>query len=114
MMTTRSAVRFVAGLSVLAAACASQQERADTTSLLAIDTLKPATTSLAPDTGSTTGIDSTPAPTKTGAATKTKSAATKTATKQGETKELGRDSIIRVDTKDKRRQLPPADTGKRP
>jgi hypothetical protein len=77
--------------------------------VLTIDTVKPATT--AASTTDSVRTD-TATPTKTSPNTKTKAAATKT--KQGETKELGRDSIIRVDTKDKRRQLPPADTTRKP
>ena len=111
-MTTRPMFLLVAGLAALGAACAPRQERADTTAVLTIDTVKPAT-ALLPDTGATTAVDST-AGSKTTSSTKTKAPATKTATKQGETKELGRDSIIRFDTKDKRRQLPPADTTRKP
>ena len=110
MKTTRSILLLLAGIPVLGAACAPRQDRADTTSALTIDTVKPAT-ALLPDTGATTAVDSAAA-SKTTSSTKTKTPATKTATKQGETKELGRDSIIRFDTKDKRRQLPPADTTK--
>jgi hypothetical protein len=99
------------GLALLLAACARPKESADTTSVLAIDTLKPATTALqSPDTTSSADRS---AATKTSAGTKTKGARD-TSTKQSGTKELGRDSIIRIDTKDKRRQLPLADTTKKP
>ena len=102
-------------LALLVSACASRKEQADTSSVLAIDTVKPAASALPAPAGATTEVDSTPAPaSKTTAATKTKATGTKSAAKQGETKELGRDSIIRVDTRDKRRQLPPADTTRRP
>jgi hypothetical protein len=95
-----------AGFALLIAACSARSENADSSSVLTIDTVKPATA---------TATDSAPADTvaatKAAPDTKTKSA---TKTKQGETKELGRDSIIRFDTKDKRRQLPPADTTRKP
>jgi hypothetical protein len=99
------------GIALLAGGCASRTERSDTAATLAVDTLKP--DSEVSDTTDSTGADPVAA-TKAGSATTTKATPTKTTTKQGETKELGRDSIIRFDTKDKRRQLPPADTTKRP
>ena len=100
---------LAAGFALLVAACSARSENADSTSVLTIDTLKPATVAL-PATDSAPA--DTIASTKTAPTTKSKSAATKT--KQGDTKELGRDSIIRFDTKDKRRQLPPADTSRKP
>jgi hypothetical protein len=99
---------IAACVTLLVAACTGRKENADTTSVLAIDTVKPATT--AAMTTDSVRTETAP-PTKTSADTKTKAA---TKTKQGETKELGRDSIIRVDTKDKRRRLPPADTTRKP
>jgi uncharacterized protein YcfL len=100
-------------LAFLVAACASRSENVDTASALAIDTLKPAS-GIAIGAPDTTQDADTASPTKTSSGTSSRTTPTNTATRQGETKELGRDSIIRVDTKDKRRQLPPADTTKRP
>jgi hypothetical protein len=111
-------VRWLVPVVTLAVACSPSSERADTaSSLLAIDTIKPAPTSLTA--GSTTAVDTTATSSTAGQATKTRSPAAASATKQsqtkqGQTKELGRDSIIRFDTKDKRRQLPPADTNRQP
>lgn len=105
----RQLARFAA-VALLTTACASRTETADSAAALAVDTLKP-------DSGAAAVPESTATDTSapTGASTVTsQTVPTKTATKQRETKELGRDSIIRFDTKDKRRQLPPADTTKRP
>jgi hypothetical protein len=99
------------GVALLAGGCASRTESADTAATLAVDTLKP--DSDASETAESTAADTVDS-TKAASPTTTKTTPTKTATKQGETKELGRDSIIRFDTKDKRRQLPPADSAKRP
>lgn len=111
----RRYILWAIALPAMWTACASPREQADTVSVLAIDTVKPATTALQSPAGATTSPDTTPSSTgKTTTGTKARTTGTKTATKQGETKELGRDSIIRVDTKDKRRMLPPADTTKEP
>lgn len=92
-------------------ACAPAKENADSTSVLTIDTVKPATSAMQDPVGATTATDSTPSqPAKT-KTTPTKKTAS---TKQSGTKELGRDSIIRRDPRDPRYQLPAVDTTKKP
>jgi hypothetical protein len=93
-------------------ACAPSQQNADTSSVLRIDTVKPATSAMQGGTIDTTPPpDSTPIP---ATKTKAKTTSTKTAAKQPETKELGRDSIIRRNPRDPRFQLPAVDTTKKP
>jgi hypothetical protein len=100
----------VAVLAVIA--CAPGQQNADTSSVLRIDTVKPATSAMQGGTIDTTPPpDSAPIPP---AKTKAKTTSTKTAAKQPESKELGRDSIIRRNPRDPRFQLPAVDTTKKP
>jgi hypothetical protein len=98
---------------VVLAACAPKQEQADTTSVPAVDTLKPATDTLpARDTSAADGQATKAAPVQAPAqpATKTDTAPTRV---KSDT-DLGRDRAIKIDTRDKRRQLPTVDTTKRP
>lgn len=121
MSGIRLPLRVAAGVllvtGVLAAACGRTQGSADSTAALIVDTLKPAGVSAVlppPDTVRPAGA--LPAPTSPSAkstGSKTSAGTAGTQTKQGATsttKELGRDSIIRRDLGDKRRQLPPIDT----
>jgi hypothetical protein len=89
-------VKKLALLLVGVVACAPPKDKADTTALATPDTVKPAPAQ----------VQAAP-----GRATKTKSSSTK-ATKG--TKGLGRDSVIRFDMKDPRRNLPRADSTKKP
>lgn len=93
-------------------ACAPSKENADTSSVLTIDTVKPATSAMQGGPVDTTATaDSVPSqPAK----TKAKATSIKTATKQPGTKELGRDSIIKRNPRDPRYQLPAVDTTKKP
>jgi hypothetical protein len=111
---TCSGLRTFSTRAVLLAviACAPAQETADTSTVLRIDTVKPATSAMQGGTIDTTPrADSTPIPP---AKTRAKTTPTKTAAKQPETKELGRDSIIRRNPRDPRFQLPAVDTTKKP
>lgn len=81
-------------LLVAVVACAPPKDNADTTALATPDTVKPAPT---------------PVQGAAGTATKTKASASTKGTKG-----LGRDSVIRFDLKDPRRNLPSADSTKRP
>lgn len=85
-------------------ACATPKPGADSTAMLATDTVKPAPPSVtvqAPDTTKTA-----PTSTKT-KATKTKTGTSaKTSAKQRADSHLGRDSVIKFDPSDPRRQLP--------
>ena len=105
----RSSARLLtrsAGLAVMAlGACASPKPGTDTTDATGLDTLKPAMASMqAPDT-----VKPAPAVTKT---TTKRTSTTTTSTKTTSTKSvkdtahLGRDSAIKIDTRDPRRQLP--------
>jgi hypothetical protein len=109
----KRAVAIVASSVVMA--CAPSADQADTMSLGAVDTLKPARDSVAatPVTGATT------AATPTGGDTpgRTSSAAqsqTSTKTAPADTTNIGRDRAIPINTKDPKVRLPTVDTAKRP
>jgi hypothetical protein len=87
-------VKKLAWLLIGVVACAPPKDTADTTTLAAPDTVKPA-----------------PAPVQDAARTATK---TKASASTKGTKGLGRDSVIRFDLKDPRRNLPRADSTKKP
>lgn len=76
-------------------ACAPAKDKGDTTTLAAPDTMKPA-----------------PPPVQ--AAAKTAATKTKSSRSTKGTKGLGRDSVIRFDLKNPRRNLPRADSSKKP
>ena len=81
-------------------ACATPKPGADSSALLVTDTVKPAPPMVqAPDTTMTT-------PTSTTTKTKTKGTSAKTSAKQKADSHLGRDSVIKFDPTDPRRQLP--------
>ena len=111
----------------LLVACAPAADEADTMSLGSVDTLKPATDSIAGTVGATTTV--TPASTprapqstataagqsKTGTKTDPKTG-TKTGTKTApvDTTNIGRDRAIPINTKDPKVRIPTVDTTKRP
>ena len=100
--------------SSLLLACAPSADQADTLSLGAIDTLEPATDSVAV----TPAAGATAAATPAGATQSQTTAATqsKTGTKTApvDTTNIGRDRAIPIDTKDPKVRLPTVDTTKRP
>ena len=88
------------------AACATPQRSADTTSALAMDTMKTGATVLAaPPPPNTNKSVVSPAPIKSSATKKTSSSTTKSVTAR-DTAHLGRDSVIQINPRDPRRQLP--------
>ena len=93
---------FWATLAVAAtAACASPKQNADTTQAMAVDTVQPAMASTqAAETTKTATVSTTTTTTK---KTSSKTISAKTAK---DTAHLGRDSAIKIDTRDPRRQLP--------
>lgn len=101
--------RYCVAASMLAA-CAPARQAADTTSAPAVDTLKPSMVPApAPDTlraarspraDSPRAGDSKPAAATTRTSTSSKRVSTR------DTAHLGRDSVIRIDPRDPRRQLP--------
>jgi hypothetical protein len=95
MMSRLSAWTLVVTL----VACATPKPGADSTALLATDTVKPAPPIVqAPDSVMTT--------TTTTTTTKTKTKTKGTSAKQKADSHLGRDSVIKFDPTDPRRQLP--------
>ena len=107
-MTQRFAV-LASALCALCAltACATRKPSADSTAALTPDTVKPAPVAMqmSPDTAKATRAK-TGAKTSAKSKTTTKRASTKTSAKQKSDSILGRDSVIRFDPKDPRRQLP--------
>lgn len=99
-------------------ACTPRADDADTMSLSAVDTLKPAggstTVSAGATSGATTAATATPA--VPGATKSTTAAQTKTGTKTApiDTTNIGRDRAIPINTKDPKVRLPTVDTTKRP
>ncbi|HJQ19421.1 MAG TPA: hypothetical protein VJ867_03660 [Gemmatimonadaceae bacterium] len=93
----------VAGMGLGALACSTGKPAADTTSVASVDTMKPAVVA-APD---SVAVASTGASTRTKSpattATKTKSGAAVTAR---DTTHLGRDSVIKINPRDPKRQIP--------
>ena len=106
-MTQRSSILAYALRAMCAlAACATPKPEADSTATLTVDTVKPASVALqAPETAKAPGTR-TKAKTSTKSKTTTKRTASKTSAKQKSDSILGRDSVIRFDPKDPRRQLP--------
>ncbi|HEY8175969.1 MAG TPA: hypothetical protein VIF32_09770 [Gemmatimonadaceae bacterium] len=86
--------------------CATRKPGADSTAMLATDTVKPAPPSVTVQAPDTTKTAPTSTKTKT-KATKTKTGTSaKTSAKQKADSHLGRDSVIKFDPSDPRRQLP--------
>lgn len=89
-------------------ACGRTNESADSTAIVAVDTLKPAVADSLAHTDTTSSAPVTKAP-----PTKTTSTQTAPATKR-DTTNIGRDRAIKINTKDPRVRIPTVDTTKRP